>query len=470
MTIMRVLEILLMGFLILFSLRLLLPTSRGAFDRKKTFGWISILGIIILFLQLVVEGYRWQMLPIYIPLALFLVHGVNLLRSFYNTTQEPATTSRKRGITLVIIALILCVATIQIDIFLPMFQVPTPTGEYEIGTTHFELTDLSRNETFTTTPDDHRRFSIRTWYPTDDITGLQLAPYVDYPAEFGKGVAQSWGFPSFIVSHFSSIPTHSYYNAPLSEDGDFPIIMFSHGYGGFDIQDTSLMQELASHGYIVFSLAHSYEAATTYFPNGDAIYSADIVVPYDSTLNDSLKIWADDTIFLLDQLEITENSLIPSVFHTGLDFTRVGAIGHSFGGSTAEEVCLIDARFLAGISLDSPHILHSLDMSMTKPFLMMFSEAYGDPEMNDIVYQNSVADCYGLFVNGTKHHNFADTSIWSPLLKSFGTIGTIDGYRMLHILNDYVLEFFDEYLKGEASVLLDGPPSSYPEVIFYSKS
>ncbi len=470
MTIVRFLEIVLMGLLILFSLRLLLPTSLGALDRKKTFGWISILGVILLFLQLVFEGYRLQMLPIYVSLAFFLIHGVNLLRSFYSTTQESATSSKKKGITLVIIALILCVATIQLDIFMPMFQVPTPTGEYEIGTTHFELTDTSRNETFTSIPDDQRRFSIRAWYPTDDISGLQLAPYVDYPAEFGEGVAQSWGFPSIIVNHFSIIPTHSYYDAPLSQDGDFPIIMFSHGYGGFDIQDTSLMQELASHGYIVFSLAHSYEAAITYFPNGDAIYAADIYGSDQHHINDSLKIWADDTIFLLDQLEIIDNPEIPSVFHSGLDFTRIGAIGHSFGGSTAEEVCLIDARFQTGISLDSPHILHSLDMNMTKPFLLMFSEAYGNPEMNDVVFQNSVADCYGLFVNDTKHHNFADMSIWSPLLRSVGSLGSIDGYRMLQILNDYVLAFFDEYLGGEASALLDGPSSEYPEVIFHSKS
>ena len=37
-------------------------------------------------------------------------------------------------------------------------------------------------------------------------------------------------------------------------------------------------------------------------------------------INDSLDIWAQDSMFLLDQLQISENDNIPEIFWNGLDF------------------------------------------------------------------------------------------------------------------------------------------------------
>ena len=184
----------------------------------------------------------------------------------------------------------------------------------------------------------------------------------------------------------------------------------------------------------------------------------------------SLQIWANDTVFLVDQLEIADNPAIPSILHDGMNLGLIGVMGHSFGGSTAEEVVLTNSRFDAGISFDSPHGTKASIMNMTKPYMIMDGASYGNPEMNDTVYLNSIGPCYGLYVNGTKHHNFADENIWSPMLRNFGLLGSIDGYRMLQILNDYVLAFFDEHLRGVESILLDGPSTNYPEVLFFSKN
>jgi dienelactone hydrolase len=296
-----------------------------------------------------------------------------------------------------------------------------------------------------------------------------MAPYVDAPEQFGIGVQQSYGFPSIIVSHFPLVKTHSYVNAPLSQsESDYPVLIFSHGYGGVIMQDTVLMEELASNGYIVFSISHSYEAMVTSFPDGSVIYEATEEMYAD--IYNSLQIWANDTVFLVDQLEIVDNPDIPSIFHDGMDLTSIGALGHSFGGTTAEEVALTDARIDVGISFDSPHGERARTMNMTKPFMLLFGPDYGNPYMNDPVYLNATNTCYGLYVNGTRHYNFADINVWTPLFRSFGLLGSIDGYRMLQILNDYVLAFFDEHLKGIESTLLDGPSTTYPEVLFFGKN
>lgn len=71
---------------------------------------------------------------------------------------------------------------------------------------------------------------------------------------------------------------------------------------------------------------------------------------------------------------------------------------------------------------------------------------------------------YGITVRGTTHFDFTDLFLYSPVLKFTQAFGPIDGYRMVNIINGYTLAFFDEYLKGEMSPLLDGPSSDYPEV------
>jgi hypothetical protein len=249
-------------------------------------------------------------------------------------------------------------------------------------------------------------------------------------------------------------------------ESEYPVLFFSHGYGGIEFQNTVLMQELASHGYVCFSINHPYESIVAVFSDGSVIYETDDY-PH-SSLNESLDIWAADTAFLLGQLNISSNPNIPEIFWGKLDFEHIGALGHSFGGSTAEELCLIDFRFDVGISLDSPHFRHALELNMTKPFMLLSGPDYGGRIANetDIIYANSESICYGLLVEGTRHHNFADVNLWSSLLKSFGLLGTIDGYRMLDILNDYIRAFFDKHIKNIDSGLLEGPSANYPEVTF----
>jgi len=472
---MQILEILIIIFLFLLSIQFLLPSTIGKQKKGTVMGLISVIGVVTFVLHMLFEGIHWQMIPVYIPALILFVWGVYKLVLIYRIQTgailEPELTSprKKLGVVILILTIILVGSTLFLDSMLPVFQLPQPSGEYAIGNVTFELTDLNRNETFTENPDDHRRILIKAWYPSDDVAGLPMAPYVDSSEQFSSGIQQSWGFPTIMTSHFALIRTHSYVNAPLSQvETSYPVLIFSHGYGGLIMQDTVLMEELASNGYIVFSISHSYEAAVTSFPDGSVIYEASDEMYAD--LSNSLQIWANDTVFLVDQLEIVDNPDIPSLLHDGMDLTLIGAFGHSFGGTTAEEVALTDSRIDVGISFDSPHGERASTMNMTKPFMLLFGPDFGNPEMNDSVYQNSNSTCYGLYVNGTRHHNFADENIWSPLLRNFGLLGSIDGYRMLQILNDYVLAFFDEHLKGIESILLNGPSTTYPEVLFYSKN
>lgn len=55
-----------------------------------------------------------------------------------------------------------------------------------------------------------------------------------------------------------------------------------------------------------------------------------------------------------------------------------------------------------------------------------------------------------LRISGTKHYNFSDLAIFSPLVKSMGMTGSIDGRRGLSIVTGLCGEFFDERLTENA--------------------
>ncbi|MGH9906685.1 MAG: hypothetical protein ACRD8U_14010 [Pyrinomonadaceae bacterium] len=70
--------------------------------------------------------------------------------------------------------------------------------------------------------------------------------------------------------------------------------------------------------------------------------------------------------------------------------------------------------------------------------------------INRLFFERAENDAYYVVVKGTKHFNYSDFSLFSPDYKKVGILGPIEGERMEKIVNDYVLTFFDKYLKGKA--------------------
>jgi len=467
---MRILEIVLIFLPFILSIQFFLPSTIGKVEKTKLMGFLGIPVIALLLIHFLVEGAAWQMIPVYGITLVFIVMSIFQLRKFFLTKKGAVAVTatvapRKRtGIGVILLTIVLVGTTSYLNYLWPIFVLPEPTGQYTVGTTTFDLIDSNRDEFYTTNLSDYRRILVRAWYPADQVTGLNPVPYLEHPIELGEAWKQNLGYPSFVAYHSPLITTHSYRDVPLSDaESDYPVLFFSHGGGTTEFAYTVLMQELASHGYVCFSINHPYDSLFVVFSDGSVIYRNGL---HDGSL--SLGIWVADTTFLLDQLNITDNSNIPDIFWGKLDFEHIGVLGHSRGGATAEELCLIDSRFDTGMSLDSPHYGHSLSWNMKKPFMLLSGPDYGSrvKDGTDRIFANSESICYGLYVEGSRHLNFADISLYTPLFKDLGMLGTIDGYRMLDILNIYVRTFFDKHIKNIDSPLLDGPSADYPEVTF----
>jgi hypothetical protein len=411
-------------------------------------------------IHLVLEKFRWQMVPAYGLTLLFFLLSIHWIKP----GGRPPDKQPPRRVLLIIgflFRLLIFTIVAALPILLPVFRLPDPTGQHPVGTAKLYLVDYTRPETFTPDPDDHREFMVQVWYPAQVKPGAKLAPLMEHmPFQF---------------SHLTLVQTHAYQDAPVSNaQSSYPVLIFSHGHVGFIEQNLTQMEELASHGYIVCSIAHTYHAIATVFPDGHVVPADSVLAnnflkgnsPTQDIYAEHLRIWTDDTLFLINELEGIQAGERESLFVGKLDMARLGIFGQSFGGVTAVQVCSVDDRCQAGINLDAglprDYTGRAIDFHLKQPFMFMLNEGAAHNRSRILGTLENTA--YGVTVRGTTHFNFTDLYLYSPALKFTKAFGPIDGYRMVKIINSYTLAFFDEYLKGERSPLLDGPSPQYPEV------
>ena len=142
--------------------------------------------------------------------------------------------------------------------------------------------------------------------------------------------------------------------APVSTaQQDYPVLIFSHGAFGVRMSNASTFRELASHGYIVASIDHTYQAFYTAFSNGESIlvstkFLNDAMkvqtdsLPLDETLeitHDWLDVRTSDIGFLIDSLKTSELDRTGKLLNGHMDLTKIGLFGHSLGGAAAAQLC-----------------------------------------------------------------------------------------------------------------------------------
>ncbi|MCD4674014.1 MAG: hypothetical protein K8R77_15230, partial [Anaerolineaceae bacterium] len=293
--------------------------------------------------------------------------------------------------------------------------------------------------------------------------------------------------PTFPLSHLDLVKTHSHFNAPLANaEQPYPVLVFSHGYtNSFEVNQAQ-MEELASHGYVIFSINHTYEAFGTVFPDGRIVtISKDTFFALNTEpteyFNDHLATWVADTSFVVDQIEMLDAGTSDDFFTNKLDMDHIGVFGMSYGGPTAEEFCLNDERCKAAVNMDGSHFGYT-DFSFTPlqvPYLVFHNQNWMGKYDDVFSYVQNRA--YKVDVNKSEHLHFTDGILWTPLLvwvdqspipfsaEDLHFVSkAIQPKEMIRIENAYLLAFFDRHLKLEQVPLLDENISPFEDVRFYS--
>jgi len=362
---------------------------------------------------------------------------------------------------------------------------------FAVGVTYFSFTDKNRKELFDDTGESNREFTVKTWYPADQKTSPE--PYLlDAEANF---VIKYLQYPPL----YKDLKTNSSRDVPVSsKEKKYPVLIFSHGLGEHYSQNTILMEELASHGYIIFSIAHHYECKFSSYPDGRFIYirmdnprfqkimkenmnayAKSLFEKLENAISDeerlgvfqemttavpiiiteSPKYWADDISFLIDQLVIMNEE--DDHFKNKLDLERIGVFGMSLGGLATSVICSRDKRVKAGVNLDGAFPVDSIYGKYQIPFLYLNSKRYLG--CGPLLVSQSMRDCYSLTVRGSDHYNFTDYSIYPvPMVRLI--LGSIDGKRTIEIMNVIVLNFFEKYLREKQGIDLLSEAEKYPEI------
>ena len=440
--------------------------------RPPVVGILPAFALVVIAIHANVEGMRWQMIPLYVFSVIALLLS---LPAFLQTSQNE--TVSKRPLRLILNSSLLAVST-ALPILLPVPAIPTPNGPYAVGTTIYELTDTSRRELYSGR-DEARRFQIQVWYPAEPTSTNERAPWMANADIFAPAISSYLDLPDFFLDHLALAKVPAYEDAPVaSTDEGFPVILFSHGWNGFNAQNTGQALQLASHGYVVVGVQHTYGAVVTVFEDGTVAKNNPSALPsgapddeYEAAAHKLADQWAGDMGFVLDFLALP-NSSVKSPFVGKFDFSRVGVYGHSTGGGAAIQFCGADARCRALLGMDPfmrPVSYEVQKSGVTQPSFFMFSQVWADDtdsrnnRLFDPFYER-LPDAFGVvYIEGTSHYDFSDLPLLSPLAPQLGLKGPINGKRVTVIINDYLLSFFDMTLKGISTELFDSP-SPYAEV------
>jgi hypothetical protein len=278
-----------------------------------------------------------------------------------------------------------------------------------------------------------------------------------------------------------------------------PVLVFSHGFDVLKTSYTALLEDLASHGFVIAAIAHTYDTPLVAFPDGRMIrfeqekWTANSVseqagIQYE---NVRMKVWASDIRFVIDQLTRYDREPdfgAPFVRH--LNLSSIGALGHSAGGRAAALSCQTDDRVQACLDMDGvtdnlPFYRDVQGNTMNQPFMLFLHMTKTpnptDQELANMGYSREQLKVLiqsvekkqtdlltgmptgsyrvTLATAGNSHMSFSDL----PLLAAADDeVEYANNLITLQVVRTCTLSFFEEALQGKKNTILNRKSSNEP--------
>jgi Platelet-activating factor acetylhydrolase, isoform II len=384
-------------------------------------------------------------------------------------------------------------------------RLPAPAGRYQVGTVSLHLIDRARANPWVSLP-PYREMMISVFYPARDADRYPVAPQMlpGAAAHFDATLAKMlYNVPPGKVNWAATL-SHAHSGAPVLRDGaPWPVVLYSPGAGDDRTLGTILEEDLASQGYIVVAMDHTYDASEVEFPGkrvvGSVLLQRLATAQKSGTVTHLLEkvvsVRVADTRFVLGSLPDLDagrdpgagSPPLPAGLAGALDLNRVGMFGVSGGGFTAAQTMYDDPAIKAGIDIDGTleytenatgqHLSTVAQHGLDRPFMLMGSPGTNrnDESSWKSFWEHSSGWRLDVTLKGSDESSYKDMAVMIPqiakalgLPRSFVTrdIGTVNPAQAVAAEDAYISAFFGKFLKNCGGQLLDGPSPRYPDIIF----
>lgn len=329
---------------------------------------------------------------------------------------------------------------------------PKPTGPHACGSIAHELVDSSRSAHIATEAPG-RRLRVKVWYPAVRTTQSPELVWADARREPSAPLPMRLML-ACIRARTATVPSAPM--SPMIESG--PLVIYNHGLISFAEENTSLMEELASHGYTVVAIQHadqlaelralqSRQSAEARRARADLERRlvaasprerAELGPEYYAEAIDTGRIVrerAADTSFVLTHVrEIL--AAIPGCSESSVDVSSAHLVGFSVGGAVATVTAETDPRARSVVNLDGGLYGSSNARGIPVPYLMLYS-AVSDGSNDDLLPAHADRGAAA----GTRHLDFHDVAALLPVLRYVRATGAKNAEQFLAARNAAVRDF-----------------------------
>lgn len=339
---------------------------------------------------------------------------------------------------------------------------PAPTGPYAVGADDHSLASA----TVAASPCPLR---TRIWYPISDRTQVRQIPY---SPEASLISARRWA----TISVAEGVP-------PTSAVPHLPVILFLPGWAGGMSENTSLVTDLASRGFVVVAVGYDDGTCSGLAPVDKPLLDLSSEAAFQRTQSIAHTRFERTSLGvsrLIDGLVALNRATSSSPFAGRLDLSRLATVGHSFGGAMAVEICSRDSRVTAAVNIDGWLFGAGGSGGITQPWLVLNSSGVATTA-SDLTSEDSYrrysamlefADsrqisaavasgrARSVTLDDTEHSSFADFPYlsWRDLLRP-----PAQGSHAISRAAEEITAFLKESEAASALSPTSRPPGSLPE-------
>ncbi len=318
-------------------------------------------------------------------------------------------------------------------------RLPEPTGSYSVASRRYRWIDASRLEGGSEDPTDHRVLHAQVYYPAlpnlgesqDYVRGLaSLEPWLD-PATFEtlkrvEGPVAAGG-------------------PMVTAEGEFPTVLFAHGWQSRSDHYTALLADIASYGYVVVAIDQPYQGRIV-------LSDGQVTEPSEDHFADPMamvRYYGRDFGFVVQQLQRIDDE---APFDGKVDPSRVVAVGHSNGAVTALAAAAFGDGIAGVVSLDSWDPAFEQIFALPVPFLLLRTAAPEGPSLAYLAATGGV----DVALDGLEHSSASD---W-PYLEARSVDERSTAEAALRQLREFVVYFLDGVFDSSRGPWLERVPES----------